>query len=227
MSASTTVLPPPACTARRKAGQRRLWLLFCCEASQLLAVVLQGLYRPDRLRPCYKACASRIVRRLCSPAAALFCRLCLPVHPLPCHAHCPHRLPRSVQFCFAPCSVHVRQDHRELYNMFASCKTVPLAATTRVCSGGPAPCCVHHTVTGAASLPVGSRTMGTASEQPMRRCPLPRKRGGLGLHLGSRPSSPHLHFLEPETACEQPGSLLTLFLFAEFMILGHGSSVNA
>ena len=58
--ASTTALLPPTCTARREAGQH-LRLLFRREA-----------------------CAGRIVRRLCSPAAALFCRLCLPVHL--CHA---------------------------------------------------------------------------------------------------------------------------------------------
>ena len=96
--ASTTALPPPTCTAWREAGQLDRQLLFCCEA-----------------------CAVRIVRRLCSPAAALFSRLCsLACLPLPCHAHCPHRLPRSVHFALPPpVHVHVRQDHRsrKLYEL--------------------------------------------------------------------------------------------------------------
>ena len=109
--------------------------------SSAAVVLLRGLYRPDRLRLCFKACAGRIVRRLCSPAAALFCRLCLPAT---CAMPCPLPLFTSpVQFCFAPtCSCHVRQDRRFRASSLlgpAVCqqRTVPLAAATRACSGGP------------------------------------------------------------------------------------------
>ena len=120
--ASTTALPPPTCTAWREAGQRRL----------LAVVLLRGLYRPDRQQLCYKACAGRIVRRLCWPATALFCRLCC-LPPSPCHAHCPPQrsCPRSL--CFAPtCSFPCAPG-----SSLQAARTVPLAATTRVCSGCP------------------------------------------------------------------------------------------
>ena len=80
---------------------------------------------------CYKACAGRIVRRLCLPAAALFCGLCLPAAPLPCHAHCPHRLP-PVQFALPP----VHSMCARIISLQAA-RTVLLAAATRACSGGP------------------------------------------------------------------------------------------
>ena len=64
LSASTIALPPSTCTARREAGQLCRRLLFFCEAVQLLAVV-------------FETCAGRRVRRLCPPAAALFCGLCV------------------------------------------------------------------------------------------------------------------------------------------------------
>ena len=85
--ASTTALPPPTCTARQEAGQRRL----------LAVLLLRGLYRLDRRQLFFKACAGRIVRRLCLPAAALFSRLCLPVHLChPCLLPSTLRLPHSV-----------------------------------------------------------------------------------------------------------------------------------
>ena len=72
MSASTTVLPPPTCTARREAGQH-LRLLFCCEAGQLLAVV--------SLRPVPGRSSAGCVRLqwLCS-AGCVPARLC---HAMP------------------------------------------------------------------------------------------------------------------------------------------------
>ena len=80
----------------------------------------------------YKACAGRIVRRLCSPAAALFCRLCVPARL--CHAMPTALLivcPRSVLLCphlfISMCAGIVVEVVR----------TVLLAATTRACSGGP------------------------------------------------------------------------------------------
>ena len=75
-----------------------------------------------------------------------------------------------------------------------------------------APCCVHHTITGAARLPVGSRTMGTAFGQPMRRCPLRRKKGRPRTAFEQPAKVPTPAFHEPETACKQPGSLLTFSL---------------
>ena len=134
LAASTTALPPSTSTARREAGQLCGQLLLCCEAGQLLAVV-------------FEACAGRRVRRLCLPAAAWFCRLCLPAlfcglcacSPLPCHAHCPSHHFAPVLFIllcplFIPCAPGSSCFRT---NKFASCKTVLLAAATRACSGGP------------------------------------------------------------------------------------------
>ena len=144
---STTALPPLTCTAK---GRRHL----------AAVVLLRG--RPS-VAVCFEACAGRRVFRLCLPAVPcsagfLFacCHLCLPC-PLPFSTSCPRSfaqvcLPpfsllcpvQFICFVFFPCSFHVRQDHRLLGpavclqgQQFASCKTVPLAAATRACSGGP------------------------------------------------------------------------------------------
>ena len=109
--ASTTALPPPTCTARREAGQRRLRLLFCCEAGQLLAVVLlRGLCQADCL-PAVFACSSLVLRALfaCSPFA------------MPCPLSSTF-LPRSVLLCPPPCQFHVRQDRR------SSCTDCPVGS---------------------------------------------------------------------------------------------------
>ena len=119
MSASTTVLPPPTCTARREVGQH-LRLLFCCEAGQLLAVVSS--------RPVPVGLSAGCVRlqQPCSAGCA-----CLP--PLPCHAHCPHQRSCPRSFCFAPtCSFPCAPGSSQ-----EVVRTVLLAATTRACSGGP------------------------------------------------------------------------------------------
>ena len=130
LAASTTALPPSTCTARREAGQRYWQLLLCYKAGQLLAV-------------CFEACAGRRVRRLCPPAVACSAGCVPAVHPLPAMPTALHKflppfsslcLPPSSSLCFA--AVH-SMCARIGFNMFASCKTVPLAAATRACSGGP------------------------------------------------------------------------------------------
>ena len=131
-------------------------------------------------------------------------------------------------FCFAPCSFHVCQDRTNKFtsNMFASCKTVPLAATTRVCSGGPRTvlCPPHH-----------YRCCKTACRQPQRgdciwaaHAPLSatHKRGRPRTACGQPAKFPTPAFHEPETACEQPGSLLTFSLCRVHLILGHGGSLE-
>ena len=143
---------------------------------------------------------------------------------LPCSAGCVpacHAMPTALLISLPPfilllCSpvhCHVRQDRHWKY------QTTCLQAarlSRRQQQRGPAvaaraPCCVHYTVTGAARLPVGSRPMETAVGQPMRRCPLPIKRGRPGTAFGQPAKFPTPSFREPETACEQPGSLLTFF----------------
>ena len=183
--AGTIVLPPPTCTARREAGQRRL----------LAVVLLRGLYRPDRLQLFFKACAGRIVRQLCSPAAALFCRLCLPAT-----FAMPYLLPSSsfapVLFCFAPLvHCHVRQDRRE--GSYKDC-------------------------------PVGSYNTGLQWRPVRRSLSLrPCKKGGESWTACEQPATfPTPAFHEPETACEQSGSLLTTLLFAESIDPGPWFSVN-
>ena len=164
-----------------------------------------------------EACAGRRVPRLCPPAVACSAgcvpaRLChamptallnvlAPVHfALLCPLSIPCAPGSSSQdpTCLQAARLSRRQQQRGS------------AVVAR------APCCVHHTVTGAARLPVGSRTIGTAFGQPMRRCPLRRKTKKRG---GGRPRTacgqparfPTPAFCEPETAREQPGSLLTFF----------------
>jgi len=118
--ASTTALPPPTCTARQEAGQLHR-----------LAVLLQGLCRPDRL-----------------PAVFLLQSLCRPVHlpavfacnglPLPCHAYCPHPFLPPFYFAFPfPHPLFITMCAR-IVAQFA--RTALLAATTQACSGGRAPC---------------------------------------------------------------------------------------
>ena len=131
LAASTTVLPPLTCTARREAGQHRQQLLF----------LLQG--RPTA-GCCFEACAGRRVRRLCPPAVAGSAGCVLPAAnfamscPLPSTFLPPFILLCPVHFAsFAPVHFHVRQDQQCQTIMFASCKTVLLAAATRACSGGP------------------------------------------------------------------------------------------
>ena len=145
LRASTTALPPPTCTARREVQDV---VSRCC--------LLQG--RPTVavcLRPEPGGASAGCVR-----LQYLFCRLCACCHSLPAMptaliSSCPSSFcfapfillllaPVQCSFCFAPficllapVHVHVRQDHRLSPNMFASCKTVPLAAATRACSGGP------------------------------------------------------------------------------------------
>ena len=129
-------------------------------------------------------------------------------------------LPPFSLFCFAPCSFHVRQDRTNKFtsNMFASCKTVPLAATTRVCSGGPR--AVLHPPPIHCAICANTET---AFGQPMRRCSLHRKKGRPRTACGQPAKFPTPAFCEPETACEQPGSLLTVFSFLQSsLILGHG-----
>ena len=103
--------------------------------------------RPTVGRLFFEACAGRRVRRLCLPAAVLFCRLLFACHPLPAMPTALHQflppfkfaLPPFCSFCFVcPCfmsmcaRITVCQGQQ-----FASCKTVLLAAATRACSGGP------------------------------------------------------------------------------------------
>jgi len=133
LSASTTALPPPTCTARGRLHHLRQ-LLFSLRGRSFVAV-------------CFEACAGRRVRWLCPPAVpvlrAFVCLPSLPAMPTALHMILPpficFTLLAPIQFIVLRCPVHVhvRQDHRLSPNMFASCKTVPLAAATRACSGGP------------------------------------------------------------------------------------------
>ena len=129
--ASTTALPPPTCTARREAGQHHLRLLCCCEACTG-RIVCSCASRPV---PVGSSAGCVCLQRLCSAGFA-----CLP--PLPCHAHCPCS---PAPFCFdlppPPCSFPCAPGSSKS-NSLQAARTVPLAATTRVCSGGP--CTVLH-----------------------------------------------------------------------------------
>ena len=126
LSANTTALPPFTCTAWREAGQLCGSCCFRCEAGQLWAVCF------------FEACAGRRIRWLCPPAVAVQQAFCLPAilpaMPTALISSCPI----SSFALFAPVpSMCARIVIQHYTNMFASCKTVPLAAATRACSGGP------------------------------------------------------------------------------------------
>ena len=93
LSANISALPPPTCTARREAGQLCGQLCFCCEAGQLLAVVL----RPE---PDGESAGCVCLQLPCSAGCVPAC-LCLPC-PLPFISSCP----RSV-FIKLLCPVHL------------------------------------------------------------------------------------------------------------------------
>ena len=141
MAASTPALPhPPALHVERQA------------VKSSAAVVLAA--RPANCGPfvCCEACAGQRIRWLCLPAVVCSAGcvpacLCLPC-PLPSSTFLPHSsllCPVQVLLClplFLPCApgsplsraggLFLSQGQQ-----FASCKTVPLAAATRACRGGP------------------------------------------------------------------------------------------
>ena len=95
---------------------------------------------------CCKACAGRIVRRLCfcfkACAGQFICRLfvclqrpcsagCVACPPLPCHTCCPHHF-CPVLFCIVP--LFIAMCARITAKV---ARTALLAATTRACSAGP------------------------------------------------------------------------------------------
>ena len=105
MAASTPALPPLTCMASRR---------------HQAAVVFAA--KPANCGPFVgcEACAGRRIRWLCC-LQCLFCGLCLPCHLcLPCPLPSSVLAPVQFALCFAtfillaPCSCHVRQDHRLL-----------------------------------------------------------------------------------------------------------------
>jgi len=140
----------------------------------------------------FEACAGQTICRLSSPAAALFCGLCLPaVSPLPCHAHCPPQRRCPVQFALPPtCSFHVRQDHRRM-QQFASCKNCPVGSNNAGLQWRPA----RRVASTPPSTVPFAPTRGLHLGSPCAVVCYAVKGGGLGLHVSSRPSSPHLHFV--------------------------------
>ena len=104
-------------------------------------------------------------------------------------------LARFILLCPPPCSFHVCQDRKQ---QFASCKDCPVSSYNAGLQWRPA-CRITSTppFTVLQGLPCRQPRQETAFVQPMRRCSLRpfKKGGGLGLHVSSRPSSPHLRFM--------------------------------
>ena len=152
-----------------------------------------------------------------SACSGLFSGLCACL-PLPCHAHCPSQQFAPVQFALLPLFSACAPGSSGVEPPCLQASGLQAARLSRwqqqrgSAVAARAPCCIHHTITGAARLPVGSRPMETAFGQPMRRCPLRRKKGRPRTAFGQPAKFPTPPFHEPETACEQPGSLLTLSL---------------
>ena len=114
LSASTIVLPPLTCTARREAGQLCRQLLLCCETGQLLAVFLEAF-------------AGRRIHRLCPPAVACSAG-CVPARL--CHAM-PTALRQFAPVLFillCPCSFHVRQDRHKLLHQVCKLQDCPVGS---------------------------------------------------------------------------------------------------
>ena len=138
-----------------------------------LLLLLRG--RPS-VAVCHEACAERRVRRLCPPAVACSAGCLFACH-FACHTHCPSTsCPRSVllcpvHFCFV-CQlfhVHVHQDRRSglavcqgqqfvRASSLPAARTVPLAAATRACSGGP--CTGPFVLTHLVLFPAESMILG-------------------------------------------------------------------
>ena len=133
LSANTFALPPTYLHGESRPTSSSGSGCFCCKAGQLVAVV------------CCEACAGRRIRWLCLPAVPcsagfLFAcsHLCLPC-PLPFSVLAPVQLLCPVHFALlAPVHCHVRQDQQFVRaSSLQAARTVPLAAATRACSGGP------------------------------------------------------------------------------------------
>ena len=135
MAASTSALPPPTCTAWREAGRRHRQLLFLLRGRPSVAV-------------CFEACAGWRVRRLCLPAVPCSAGGVPTCHAMPTallNVLAPIQvcLPPFCSFCFillATCSFPCAPGS-SLCEVQATClqaaRTVPLAAATWACSGGP------------------------------------------------------------------------------------------
>ena len=124
MAASTTALPPLSCTAIGHPSSSSGSGCFCCKAGQLVAIVCLRPEPGGESAGCVRL-QWLVLRAVCLLAFAMPC-------PLPSTF-----LPPFNFALFAPVHFHVRQDRHKLFQQFASCETVLLAAATRACSGGP------------------------------------------------------------------------------------------
>ena len=93
----------------------------------------------------FEACSGQIVCRLCPPAVAVFCRLCA-CSPLPCPLPI-SSCPRSVCFALPPV-------HSMCARIEPTCLQAARLSRWQQQRGSAvaarAPCCIHHTITGAA-----------------------------------------------------------------------------
>ena len=180
--------------------------------SSAAVVLLRG--RPTAGCCFIEACAGQIICRLCLPATALFCGLCvclLPILPLPCPLPLSSFAPFSLlcPHLFIPCAPGSS-------SQAPVCKLQELSRWQQQrgsAVAARAPHYIHPHSLCCKDCPVGSRNMETAFWQPMRRCSLRRKRGRPRTECEQPAKFPTPAFCEPETACEQPGSLRTVFSF--------------
>ena len=130
LAANTFALPPLTCTVRQEAGRLHLRPLF----------LLRG--RPFVLRPVPGGESAGCVCLQCFVLRAV----CLPCSPFACHTHCPAQqfapvrstLPRPViLLCLPPFISMCARIVLYQTNSLQAARTVPLAAATRACSGGP------------------------------------------------------------------------------------------
>ena len=168
--ASTTALPPPTCTARQEAGQLHR-----------LAVLLRGLYRPDRLLFVF-ACNGLVQQ------AVFACP------PLPCHTYCPRHSVCPVLFCILP-PLFITMCARIVAK---GCEDCPVGSYNTGLQWRP----VHR----VCVLPVHQLCSLRVPLELARRLHLRSsctvlftastlKGGGPGLHVSSRPRPPRLHFM--------------------------------
>ena len=96
MAASTTVLPPLTCTARREASQ----VIGCCFAARPATswlFVSSGPVPDGESAGC--VCLQSLVQQAVLPAVPVLKAVCLSIFA--CHAHCPHQFLPPFS-CFAP-----------------------------------------------------------------------------------------------------------------------------
>ena len=120
-------------SARHRPQQQTASSRPALQQKQQLPTMLAGHLLAVVLRPVPDGESAGCVRLQC-----LFCGLCACCPTFACHAHCPHQyLPRSSFALCVPLFIAMCARIGVRASSLQAARTVPLAAATRACSGGP------------------------------------------------------------------------------------------